>query len=220
MTTEEEVKKKTKGFSKGFLIVLFLFLLLITVFSVITHEIVFEKETSFDDTIYKAVSSIASPALTKIMVAITFFGSRAFLLPAYLIIIIIQLTKSRTKASLGIAAVALCGGAVLFLFKGIFKRERPIEPLIAKATSFSYPSGHSFSAFTFSGIIMYLIWSTNITKAWKWTWSVVFFLFAAMIGLSRIYLHVHYASDVVAGFCLSLAWLASSYYILRRVKII
>jgi undecaprenyl-diphosphatase len=105
------------------------------------------------------------------------------------------------------------------LFKGIFKRDRPLEPLTAKATSFSYPNGHSFSAFTFSGTIIYLIWSANITKVWKWTWSIVSFLFAMLIGLSRIYLHVHYASDVIAGFCLSVVWLATAYYIFRRVKV-
>jgi hypothetical protein len=69
--TREEVKKKVKGFPVSFSIVLFL---LVSVFGVITHETVFEKETKFDDVIYNVISSAATPALTKKMVAITFFG--------------------------------------------------------------------------------------------------------------------------------------------------
>lgn len=118
-----EIKAKANGFTASFILIVILLFLLVAIFGVITHEIVFEQETRFDDTIYKGLLSVTSPALTKVMVAFTFFGSRAFLLPAYLLIIIFQLTKSRTKASLGIAAVALCGAGVLFIFKGIFKRE-------------------------------------------------------------------------------------------------
>jgi len=217
---KDEVRKKTRSFSIGFLVVLCLLVLLILTFGAITQEIVFEKESGLDNAVYKAVSSVASPAITHLMVAFTFFGSRTFLVPAYIIIIIFLIIKRKSKESLGIAAVALCGAVLLFLFKVIFKRERPLEPLIAKATSFSYPSGHSFSAFTFSGIIIYLIWCSSITRALKWTWSIVFFLFAFMIGLSRIYLHIHYASDVLAGSCLSFIWLTISFYTLKHINLI
>jgi undecaprenyl-diphosphatase len=215
----EEVKDKAKSFTMSIIIALLLFLMLVLVFGIITHQIVYQKNTLFDDTVFKALSSIISPELTSVMVGFTYFGSRAFLLPAYTFITIFLLITRRSWWGLGIVSVALCGAGVLFLFKDIFKRVRPLEPLAGTETSFSYPSGHAFSAFTFSGIVIYLIWHADIKKSWKWIWSMVFFLFASIIAFTRVYLRVHYASDVIAGISLSLVWLSMCYFTFKKVRI-
>ncbi|HEX8278805.1 MAG TPA: phosphatase PAP2 family protein, partial [Segetibacter sp.] len=94
----------------------------------------------------------------------------------------------------------------------------PPYPLLANVKGFSFPSGHSFSAFTFCGLLIYILWETQISIFWKWIGSFVLFVFAAMIAVSRVYLHVHYASDVVAGFCLSVLWLTISISVLQNLE--
>ncbi len=187
----------------------------------ITDEIVLEKEDRLDTVVYNAVSSIQSNFLTKVMIFFTFFGSRSFLLPAYIFIISYYLFfKKKFHNYWGIAAVALSGAGVLMLFKNTLRRKRPSQPLIENITSYSYPSGHSFSAFTFCGILAYLVWRSKWTTTWKWISTIALFLFACTICFSRIYLHVHFASDVLAGICLSLIWLTICYFVLKRLNLI
>lgn len=216
----ESIKAWTKTKSLSLLILPAILLILAWVFASLTEEIVYDKESEFDHMVYNFVHPIHTPWLTDFMVAITFLGSRAFLLPAYTVLALFLFFKRDRSTALAVSGVALCGAAVLFISKNIFKRERPLEPIIERATSFSYPSGHSFSAFTFAGIALYLVWTSNISKTAKWVWSTLFILLAAIIAFSRIYLNIHFASDVVAGFCLSLIWLTTCYYTLTRLKII
>jgi undecaprenyl-diphosphatase len=112
--------------------------------------------------------------------------------------------------------VGLGSAGILRLFKEIFKRHRPIDPLIRNVTGFSFPSGHSFSSFTFFGLLIYILWKTGIKRVWKILLTIVLFLFGAIIAFSRVYLRVHYPSDVVAGFCLSIIWLMLSLWILHK----
>jgi len=220
-----DIKKKSTVRSKGFpaklwiVFVLFVFVLLI--FWLITHEIVIEKETGIDMAVSNFMKSQASDNLTGIFKFITFFGSRNFLLPAYIIIIVYYFFfKKKPNRYLGIAVVSLSGAGILFLFKNIFKRERPINSLIENESSFSYPSGHSFSAFVLCGILIYLFYNSNLNTTWKWICSLVVFLLAVLVAVSRIYLHVHYASDVLAGFCLSLIWMTICFYTFKHINLI
>ena len=213
--------ENAKKFPLALLIIIGTLAVLIIVFSLITDEIVLEQDTAYDTYVYHLLEGLTSPTLTGIMSFVTFFGSSEFLLPAYVIIIGYYLIfKKSSKDSLGIAAVAISGIAILFFLKNFFKRQRPSSPLIAKVSSFSYPSGHSFSAYAFSGILIYLIWRTRLKTPLKWVLSIFLFLSATLVAFSRVYLHVHYASDVVAGFCLSLVWLMLCYLILAKFKLL
>jgi undecaprenyl-diphosphatase len=112
--------------------------------------------------------------------------------------------------------IGVSSSAVLYLLKEIFKRHRPTDPLMAHVTGFSFPSGHSFSSFTFYALIIYLFWQLKISPLAKGIIAFFFFLFALLISYSRVYLRVHYPSDVVAGFCLSVIWLLLAFYFLRK----
>ena len=113
--------------------------------------------------------------------------------------------------------VGLTSTGLLFLMKDIFRRQRPLDPLIQNVTGYSFPSGHSFSSFTFSGLLIYMIWQSKINTASKWLLSILFFLLATCVATSRVYLHVHYASDVLGGFCLSMMWLLISLLLLHKL---
>ncbi len=193
------------------------FAVVLSLFWVLTDEVVFERENIFDKKVHQFFSMYTSPGLTHVMTVFTFFGSRDFLLPAYLVIVAWYLFVKKDRGnSLSIAAIALAGAGVLFLLKQTFRRDRPLQPLLENVRGFSYPSGHSFSAFTFCGIVTYLVWISDVKKVFKWFWTVLLFLCATLIALSRVYLQVHYATDVIAGFGLSLLWLLICYLILKK----
>ncbi len=202
------------------ILAIFLFLLTLFIFVYIADEIVLEKETGFDLTIVNAITPFHSSTATSVMTVITFFGSHLFLFPAYIALIIFFWIKKNKKIAITIGLIGLTSTAVLFSLKAFFQRTRPLDPLIQNVAGFSFPSGHSFSSFTFYGLIAYIIWKTNISKAWKITASILLFLFAFTIAFSRVYLRVHFPSDVVAGFCLSIVWLLLSFWIFKKTDLI
>lgn len=94
------------------------------------------------------------------------------------------------------------------VLKAIVQRPRPEGFRLAVEGGFSFPSGHSMAACAFFGLIIWLVWRYERAPRRRLLLTAVFSLVILMVGVSRIYLGVHYASDVVAGFCASLAWLA------------
>src|SRR5215210_1614227 len=211
--------EKVKGISLRLLIVLAIFAVILLLFVFITEEIVLGNESHFDNTVFQLLQGYTSTGTTDKMIFFTFFGSRKFLFPAYsLLILYFLIFKRNTLRSLNIAAIALGSTGLLFTLKDIFKRHRPPYPLLANVKGFSFPSGHSFFAFTFCGLLIYILWETQISIIWKWISSFVLFVFAAMIAASRVYLHVHHASDVVAGFCLSILWLTLCIFVLQHLE--
>jgi undecaprenyl-diphosphatase len=109
--------------------------------------------------------------------------------------------------------------AVLFLLKFIFRRDRPVNPLVGTVDGFSFPSGHSFFSFSFFGVLAYLIWISRLNRSLRLTLCILSVLIACIIAFSRAYLRLHFASDVVAGFCLSLAWLCMWLWVVTRLSI-
>ena len=93
------------------------------------------------------------------------------------------------------------------LFKFIFERPRPTEYRIITETGYSFPSGHSMVSMAFYGFIIYLIYKKVNNKYIKWLVISILSLLIVSIGISRIYLGVHYTSDVLAGFLISISYL-------------
>lgn len=207
---------KVSWITLRFIIALVLFLATLFVFVSISDEIVLEHESGFDQTISQAIVPLVSPFTTSLMKFFTFFGSENFLFPAYVLLITYYLFRKKNTLALDITMIGLSSTGILFLFKDIFRRHRPLDPLINNVTGFSYPSGHSFSSFTFFGILIYIIWHANVRKRWKMVITFLLFVFATIIAFSRVYLRVHYPSDVLAGFCLSVVWLMISIWILHK----
>ena len=105
------------------------------------------------------------------------------------------------------ASVLLSSLLVMSILKSLIKRQRPPDPLVHGITNYSFPSGHAFMSVAFYGL---LVWYATIYIKNKWLQQmVIFFLFfiIAAIGFSRIYLRVHYATDVIAGICIGFVWL-------------
>jgi len=209
--------QKAKGISLRFLVVAAIFFLSLFLFVAIANEMVLENENTLDKVAFHDLAAIVSPSTTNLMLFLTFFGSIYFLIPAYLLLIgYFLLFKKTRRLSLDVAAVGISSTIILFFLKDIFHRHRPYDPLVANVNGWSFPSGHSFCSFTFFGLLIYILWNQPINSALRWTLTVLFFLFACAIAFSRVYLHVHYASDVIAGFFLCILWLSISFWVMKK----
>lgn len=94
------------------------------------------------------------------------------------------------------------------VLKALVRRPRPMGFRLASATGFSFPSGHSMVAMAFFGLIIWFVWRHVRDRRRRVALTVALAFVILMIGVSRVYLGVHYASDVLAGFCVSCIWLA------------
>lgn len=183
------------------------------------HEVLWEKEEAVDNRIFIFLSShVVNDGLTGFMKTVTYFASATFLQIAYGFLFLLYLILKNVKRAFEVAAIGLGGFLVNYFMKLAFHRTRPPHPLIDPLNNFSFPSGHATSAFIFYGLLTYLFWKTEIHKPYKYVLTIVLILFSLLIGFSRVYLRVHYPSDVVAGFCIGFSWLALSIYLLERLK--
>lgn len=91
--------------------------------------------------------------------------------------------------------------------KFIIQRPRPDGFRLVAESGYSFPSGHSMISMAFFGLLVWLVWKSGAPQKKRMFWCCVFSFIICCIGISRIYLGVHYASDVIAGFCASLIWL-------------
>ena len=101
---------------------------------------------------------------------------------------------------------------------GMLQRQRPPAPLIAILHDYSFPSGHTFSSVVFFGMLMHIVYQNCMINSVKWWLIILFSLLVLAIGFSRVYLRFHYASDVIAGFCLGIIWLVLARWILLRTE--
>ena len=199
------------------LLVSLLFIISIFVFGYIAHEIVGENETAFDEKAFHFFAGFNSPGFITINRILTFFGASYFSLSAYIILLTILFLSGRKTDGINIAIVAITSTALMFGLKEFFHRKRPDLPLIRTLDNFSFPSGHALSSFIFCSVLVYLVWKGGLHTAWKWVLAVLLILFSISIGISRIVLRYHYASDVIAGFCLAVAWVIFSLWLEKKL---
>jgi membrane-associated phospholipid phosphatase len=200
-------------------IVLSLFVVALAAFVYIARRIFVLNKTKLDDRAFAWLKSHVSERNNEVMEFFTFLGTHLFLIPANLALIAFFLFIKKHKwYSIKIPALALSSLGLMFLLKNAFSRERPAIPLLKEAAGMSFPSGHALMSVTFYGLIIYIIFKTVENKGLKWTLITLLVLLIMIIGLSRVYLRVHYASDVIAGYCVGFLWLVFAVWLLNRLE--
>ncbi|MFF3922939.1 phosphatase PAP2 family protein [Paenibacillus lactis] len=165
----------------------------------------------WDHAISRYVQSFEQSWITDIAVWLSFIGSRDPIIVLCLIAIALQyvLLKHRTEILLLIGVIA--GSSILnLLLKLAFQRMRPDIHRLIEVTGYSFPSGHSMVAFSFYGVLAYLLWRHIESGKGRIVLIVIAILMIGSIGLSRVYLGVHYPSDIVGGYFAACFWLALS----------
>ena len=168
-------------------------------------EDVFEKEIMKLDILgYGLISTIISENITPIAIVITNFGGAITLIGLTIIFLLVMKNKKMSFSILLNLAIATFLNIFL---KNIIQRPRPDDFRLINETGYSFPSGHSMISMAYYGYLIYLIFKFVKNKKLK-TFLITFLCILILtIGLSRIYLGVHYTSDVIAGFVLSVSYL-------------
>ena len=169
-------------------------------------EDVFNKEIMQGDIIgYNFVKTyLIKEQVTPIMKIVTFFGGATCLIGLTIILFIIIKNK---KIGLVIGINLITITILNQLFKFILQRPRPTEYRIINESGYSFPSGHSMISMAFYGFLIYLIYKYVKNKKLKYISIALISILIIFIGISRIYLGVHYTSDVLAGFLFSISYL-------------
>ncbi len=208
-----KMKEKSKEFIIKNLKWIILFICLIGFLAL--AEDVFHKEIMKGDIIgYKIISTfLISDFTTPIAKFITNFGGAIFLI--ILTITLFILIKNK-KIGLSIILNLIVITGLNQILKNILQRPRPTEYRLIEETGFSFPSGHSMVSMAFYGYLIYLIYKYVKNKDLKWISIVLLSILICSIGISRIYLGVHYTSDVLGGFLISLSYLIVYTLIVNR----
>lgn len=182
--------------------------LLSVAFILWASELVEDELSPFDNLVYGGVKKLISEDLTDVMRLISNLGSVYSLEAILAVFWAVSIGKRNLQFyALGMTINLAIAALMNLLFKTVFHRARPNILVLANAGGYSFPSGHSMIGAAFYGYLI-SVCILFLKKPWKQVCSVFLAALILLIGVSRIYLGVHYASDVVGGFLAGFAWLA------------
>lgn len=195
-----------------------LFFVSAATFVYLVKKVFIDEKTGFDEHAFETMGELVSPETTQVMKVFSFLGSHNVLIPVNIALISYFLIRKHKWYSVRVPAIALSSLAVMLLLKQLFGRARPDIPLLEAARGLSFPSGHALTSVTFYGLMIYIAWRSARNTALKWGLIALFSLIICGIGTSRVYLRVHYASDVLAGYAMGFLWLFISLAVIRKLE--
>ena len=192
-----------------------LLICLIIFFIFITTLVIFNKINFIDSSVYNFLISFKNDSLTNFFRFITKFSNVAFLVIFVLIVLLILRNKDAVFVIFNLIFLRLLN----YVIKIIIKRDRPNILRLIKIGEYSFPSGHAMISMGVYGYLIYLIYKKVKNTYIKYLGIIILSLLIILIGISRIYLGVHYFSDVVAGYTLSLIYLIIFIRIRRKYNV-
>jgi membrane-associated phospholipid phosphatase len=174
------------------------------------HE---NKVFPFDAPVLNILHALATPTLNRFLVLMSQLGYLRGVVPLDLIVLLSLALRRRYREGL-FFGIAVAGSAVLnTVAKSYFARGRPDLWLsLTPETTYSFPSGHAMASATLGAALIILCWPTR----WRWPVTVVSLVFVVLVGLSRVYLGVHYPSDILAGWSAAIAWVFGTHVLVDR----
>ena len=179
------------------------------VFGWLAEEALEADTNRFDEVVRNSIHQFASPPLTSLMQVVTLLGSLGVLVAVSVVAIILFLHFHRPRPAT-LLALTMAGAVLLdVVLKHAFHRARPAAFFGTSPISYSFPSGHALGSLCFYAAWAAILSARTSSRTTRWLiWSVAALL-VGLIGFSRIYLGVHYPSDVIAGYCAALVWMGA-----------
>jgi undecaprenyl-diphosphatase len=204
-------------FWKGLLLVIAVTIFTIIIVAALLAILVYfiknpvRKFKYIDTGVFAKLENKTSALRNKVLLFITFLGSHKFLIPANLLLLAYFIfIRKYSWFSIRVAVIGLSSLALMLLLKQLFKRKRPLSPLLKAAKGLSFPSGHAITAVTFYGLIIFILDHIMYPGVALYILIALLVVLIIMIGFSRVYLRVHYFSDVIAGLVIGTLWLLVS----------
>ena len=188
---------------------------LIIFFIFITTLVISNKISFIDSNVYNFLISFKNDSLTNFFRFVTKFSNVAFLVIFVLIVLLILRNKDAVFVIFNLIFLRLLN----YVIKIIIKRDRPNILRLIKIGEYSFPSGHAMISMGVYGYLIYLIYKKIKNPYIKYLGIIILSLLIILIGISRIYLGVHYFSDVVAGYTLSLIYLIIFIRVRRKYNV-
>lgn len=201
---------------KSILLIALLLLIIFIVFAFSTKN----KESGIwiDELVMKSIHNNITPVKTTVMKGITFFGSTYFFILAGFIILFFSIKYNHKENILPLILSTLCCFVLNTITKHIVTRTRPINYFLIKQGGYSFPSGHSMVSMSFYTTMTYLLTKNYANKNNKILIWIGNFIIIGLIGYSRIYLGVHWFSDVLAGFIMGFLVYLLIIYIYKNIQ--
>ncbi|MBR6690537.1 MAG: phosphatase PAP2 family protein [Bacilli bacterium] len=176
----------------------------ILIFIILGTLVLTKKDIYLDSIIYNFISKYISNDLTFVIKNLTHLASALIVI---LITILVLVFHKNKKYGLFMALDLIIITILQYILKFTFMRVRPLNINLIEETGYSFPSGHSLTAMAFYGLIIYYIYTSKLSKKSKSIYITLFSIIILIVGLSRIYLGVHFFTDVLGAFSFSLAFL-------------
>lgn len=181
----------------------------LVLFAWLAEEVLKADTERFEAFIRTAVHRLSSPPLTQIMQAFSFLGAAAVLV-AMSVLTIVLLSYFRHAREAILLAVTMAGAVGLdVVLKHAFHRPRPVPFFGTSPHSYSFPSGHALGSLCFYATMAAILSAHVRRRGARLCIWIVAVLLIGIVGFSRIYLGVHYPSDVVAGYCAAISWVGA-----------
>ncbi|WP_299702459.1 phosphatase PAP2 family protein [uncultured Pontibacter sp.] len=194
------------------------FFLCLFVFSYMAREVFILQDKGLDTALFQYAASHRSEGMTRLMRFFSFFASADYLLvaPALLVLGMSWFHKLRWYA-LKVLLIAFTSTMLNQALKRLFERPRPVTAMLEQS-GLSFPSGHAMIGGSFYGLLIYIIWREVQHPFWRWLWVSLLTVLLLLIGYSRIYLNVHYATDVLAGYAMGIIWLFIAILLMKKLE--
>ncbi len=171
-------------------------------FVILSILVVFNKLEQFDTFIYELFT--INDLNTTIFKIITFFGSTLFIVLLVIFFFVLFLILKKKNYSFIIASTLIISTIINNVIKIIIRRDRPTVLALVTESTYSFPSGHMMAAVSMYGILFYLVLKSNMDKKLKGVLGTFLIILPLLVGMSRIYLGAHFASDIIGATLMSL----------------
>ena len=191
-------------------------LISLIIFVILSILVLTKKDIYLDSFVYNFLSKYISDDLTNIVKNLTHLGS-AFVVILITLLVLIFFKNKKYGIFMFINLILIT--MFQYALKFAFTRNRPLDINLIEQGGYSFPSGHSLTAMAFYGFIIYLIYTSKLHKRSKYIYITLFSILILIIGLSRIYLGVHFFTDVLGAFSFSLSFLIIyTHFIKERIR--
>lgn len=192
--------------------------IVLNIFLFFTYTIVLKNNNLLDEKTIQYIGRLDSLRHQRLAIFFSFFGTGTFIIPIYILIITRLIFTNQKYLAKLVILLSLCSLLFGIVLKEIIRKPRPQLIHLDSAGGYSFPSGHTLGIFTLSGVLIYLLWREKVSGFLKISLSIFILIIAFFVGFSRIYLHVHFASDVIGSIIITMLLLSIFYILVCKLE--